>query len=194
MAWSARDDLSGIASYDFSVRRRPYHAGHETRVYVRNDTTTTSANVRLTPGATYFFTAEARDGSGNVAAALEDFVVIPVDDRAMQRRGAWSRHRNSAHFMGTYTQTRARNASLSLADVGFTSLDLIATKCTTCGSVDVFLGHTKVKHIDLHAASTLSKQLLAIYAGDGSRYRRRDVRIVVTSSGKRVLIDGLAVM
>jgi hypothetical protein len=69
-------------------------------------------------------------------------------------------------------------------------LALLATRCPTCGTVQVFWNGTLLKQVSLAAATLEKKQLLAL--GPFPSLQEGTVRIRVSSSGRPVKIDGLA--
>jgi hypothetical protein len=81
-----------------------------------------------------------------------------------------------------------RGASLA-ARVVARRLALVATTCPRCGVVNVLLGRRLLKRIDLHSKATKERQLISI--ASFSAARRDRVEIVIASSGKPVIIEGL---
>lgn len=83
-----------------------------------------------------------------------------------------------------------RGAVLS-AGVVASRIALVYTACDGCGSVDVFLGSTKLARVDTGAASTRARRVATVAVF--TRARSGTVRVVVASSGRPVKIDGLAI-
>jgi hypothetical protein len=71
-----------------------------------------------------------------------------------------------------------------------TSLSLVAWTCPTCGSVDVYVGAAKVGAVSLAKPGAAKRSLLGAIR---LTPRSGTVKIVVTSVGKRVSVDGIAI-
>jgi len=153
---------------------------------------TTATSAVLTggvPGRTYCFQVRARDALGNVSAfTTSRCSAVPLDDRALSGTG-WSRLTSSGFFLGTYSRSLTKGATLSLGTVKTRQIALLAYRCPGCGKVNVYLGSTLVKTVDLN--STTTRKLNVISLASYTSLRTGTVRIVVVSSGKPVLIDGL---
>jgi hypothetical protein len=91
----------------------------------------------------------------------------------------------------TYSTAARKGAALVLRGVQGRRLALLATRCPTCGTVQVFWNGTLLKQVSLAAATLEKKQLLAL--GPFPSLQEGTVRIRVSSSGRPVKIDGLAV-
>lgn len=65
---------------------------------------------------------------------------------------------------------------------------VVATTCATCGSVDVFVGATKIGRISLVSASTVARAIVTLPAGAA---RTGVVKLVSVTAGKSVAIDGV---
>jgi hypothetical protein len=70
-------------------------------------------------------------------------------------------------------------------------ISLIVTKCATCGSIRVYWNGALIKSWSLTSATTLRKQVLN--AASFSTVQSGTLTIVVTSAGKKVILEGLAV-
>jgi hypothetical protein len=68
---------------------------------------------------------------------------------------------------------------------------LLATACSTCGTVRVYWGSTLLKTVSLYSATTVNKKLISVKTFTSARSGTLSIKI--TSSGKRVIIDGVAI-
>jgi hypothetical protein len=68
---------------------------------------------------------------------------------------------------------------------------LLATTCSTCGTVKVYWGSTLLKSIGLHSATTVNRQLISVATFTSAR--SGTLTIKVSSSGKKVIVDGVAI-
>lgn len=188
----AHDDNTGVAS--FQVRERVSADNKSTfgawRI-VRARLTGHRLAVALKPGHTYCFDARARDHAGNVGRfGPKACTAAPADDGALALQGAWKRIVDTAAYRATITRTTTHGAVASM-HVTFRHLELVATKCPSCGSVRVFLGSRLVKSISLKAATTRHRAQLAILSS--SQVRSSTLRIVVTTTARAVPLDGVGI-
>lgn len=117
----------------------------------------------------------------------------PYDDRSLTVHGDWTRARGDAAFYrGTARMTTTKGAELSRASVRATRLALVASRCPTCGAVEVYYGDTLLKRVSLVAPTARDKVVLPI-ASWATPHPEATVRIVAVRSGKPVRIDGLAI-
>lgn len=192
LSWEGSDSASGVA-FDVRHRKGKYSsATFSSYSMYRTGTTSKAAAFTGSPGYLHCFSVRALDGQGNASDWTEDeCTTVPVNDRALSMSGPWSRGAGSGYYLDTYSSTKTLGASLSLGSVKANELLLVATKCVGCGTVDVYLGSTRLKRLSLTSSTTKKKQLIRI--ASFSNLRSGTVRIKVVSSEKRVIIEGLAV-
>jgi hypothetical protein len=193
LSWGASDVPSGIG--DYSVWYDWWKAGGGGRADIRwvRRSTITGATFVATPGRTYCFEAMARDRAGNPAPRWSSrrCFALPLDDRALERHGRWTRRDNiTPYFLDSYAQTKQRGAWARLEVVG-KRFALVATKCPSCGSVVVRWRGRVVKRLSLRATAIRRNQLVPITSL--ARPRRGILRVDVTSAGRTVRIEGVGV-
>jgi hypothetical protein len=186
-------DADGIASYDVRYQRARFDRGFES--WVRPDTwqatKATSRSIAVPRGYEYCFSVRARDMLGNTSAwSPSRCTSRPLDDPSLKASAGWTRATGTSFLDGTISRTTTRGAELTRAEVRAKRIWLVATRCATCGSVDVFVGSTRVGRVDLSADTTRRQQVIALPASTSVRSGKLTIR--VTSSGKRVEIDGIA--
>ena len=190
VAWRASDGETGVATYRVRYRR----AGIGTVFGSRLSWTTTRATSDVFPGApgyTYCFSAQATDVAGNTSAwSAERCSAVPLDDRALTRRGGWARRTGSGYYLATYTVSRTRGAALVRNGIRAKRLALVATRCAGCGTVKVLWNGRLLRTIDLRSATTRKRQLVNV-ARFGS-VRSGTLKIVVASARRPVKIEGVA--
>ena len=123
---------------------------------------------------------------------------MPVDDRGLRRAGPWSEGSGSAFYGGTWVRSSTRGATLTRSVVNTFGLGLVATTCPTCGRVRVMLDGRTVTSIDLSSPTRVDRAYFPIWLGYDGEGDLDDpvsgiVKIVVTSTDRKVIIDGLAV-
>jgi hypothetical protein len=187
--FSASDALNGIGSYTLLYRRAAYNGsfGAATAVAV-----TMPRAIAVARGYTYCFSVRATDRAGNVSATTaEQCTVVPMDDRSLARSSAFSPITGSAYYASTAMRTTSKSATL--ARTGVTSakqLFLVVTTCSTCGTLDVLVGSSRVASVNLRSATTVNKKVIAL---PSFSTRSGTVTLRVTSTGKTVIVDGLGV-
>lgn len=140
---------------------------------------------------THTFTVAAVDADGDVDPTPATATwTVPRDDRALTGGKAWQRKRGAGAYDGTYSQATARGATLSVRVEDATGLALVVARGRAHGKVAVYLGKARIATVDLGGTSR-QRQLVPLRALDAPRSGR--VRIVVTSHGRPVRVDGLAV-
>lgn len=190
VAWGATDTGgSGISTFDVFVRKARYSGSFDALRTWRNDTAATSAAVTGTVGYTYCFRSAATDVAGNVGATgTERCTAIPMDDANLAHSAGWGSTTNAVFYLGTRSHTFTAGRTLSLNGSIAKRISIIVTTCSTCGTVDVYVGSTRLKRVSLFSTSTKHRRFITISASAPSG----QVRIVDVVSGKLVGFDGLA--
>ena len=114
----------------------------------------------------------------------------PIDDRSLTRSSGWTRVAGNQFYLATVTRSSAHGAALSRTGVQTRQLFLVATTCSTCGSVDIYLGSRRVQTVSLVSSRT---RYSAVIAGPRlTGVLTGTLRIVIRSTGHRVDVDGVA--
>jgi hypothetical protein len=194
--WTGTDPHAGILSYDIRFRRAKYTSGFGsyTNPPWRANTTATSANFTGAPGDTYCFDVRARDRVGNLSTYSPDkCTAIPVNNTTFSHTSSWQKRTGSGYYLGTYSYNAGhQGAYMKLTNVVGKRFALIATKCSGCGTVQVYRGSTLLKTISLNASSTLKKQVIPVTTFS-SVQPAATFKIRISSSGDPVRIEGFGV-
>jgi hypothetical protein len=190
--YSAKD-AGGVASYDVRYRRSSLASGYG--AYVRpaawQATSATSLKPAVAAGHEYCFSVRARDRAGNLSAWSADHcTAVPLDDRALAISKGWTRSTGKAYLHHTVTTTSTKGAELTLAGVSARRVLVYASTCSSCGKVEVKIGKTVIGHLNLRSAKANASVLLSLPLS--SAIRKGVLSIVVTTKGKPVKIDGVA--
>lgn len=192
LTWSAMSVTGAVSSYDVRYRRAPWNGGFGSYTTWQIGTAATNATFGGAAGSTYCFSVRAHDSVGSASAwTVETCTAIPLDDRSLSRSGSWGAGTGAAYYKGTYLRSASAGAQLVRTGVVAKRIAIVATTCPTCGTVSVYWGSTLLRTISLHSASTIDRQLLT--AGTFGSVRTGTLTIRIYSSGKQVLIDGLAI-
>jgi hypothetical protein len=68
---------------------------------------------------------------------------------------------------------------------------ILATTCSTCGSVQVYWGSTLLRTISLRSTVTVNKKLITVTTFTSARTGTLTIKL--STSGRKVLIDGVAI-
>jgi hypothetical protein len=193
LSWGATDALSGVGNVD--VRYDTWNAAGDRRNNVAwlTDTKVSGAALVGGLGRTYCLSARSEDRARNLAVrwSRRRCVAVPLDDRALERKGAWKRRVGSpGYFLESFLGTRERGAWIRKS-VAAKSLVLLATRCPRCGSVAIRWRGRVIDRVNLHARSSTRSARIPIASFPG--LRRGTVRVEVTSSNELIRIDGLGV-
>ncbi|CAB4930935.1 unannotated protein [freshwater metagenome] len=201
VSWTATDPVvtddrtSGVEYTYVIVRSQPASGGTFT-TYSPWKSNSTARTGRFTgsPGTRYCFSTQARDNNLNTSAwSAEKCTTIPVDERALTRSSstAWTRTTSSGWIASTASTTTRKGASLTTASSATVrQIGIVAWRCRTCGTVDLYIGTSKVGTLNLYKAGTATRSLLTLTRFKANKTGKVSVR--VTTSGKLVKIDALA--
>lgn len=182
---------SSVTSFDVRYRVAAATTGFGPLVVpVRWQVTTARSTTTLgAPGSTYCFSVRARDARPNLSAwSVDRCTAVPFDDRSLAASPGWTRASSTAYYGNSYSSTTQYGATLSRSGLQSSRLALVATRCSSCGAVAVYVGSSLLAKVDLHATTTTRKVVI-----DLPRFtlRTTSVTLKVISSGKTVQVDGL---
>jgi hypothetical protein len=190
--WSSSKGTAAVASYDVRVRRAAWNGSFGGYVLWLSAKAASSATFAALPGSTYCFSVRARDTLGLVSPWTPDTcTAVPLDDRSLARAGSWIAGTSSAYYRSTFVRSATYGARLVRTGVVAKQITLVATTCPTCGTLQVYWGSTLLKSISLRSSTIVYKKLITVTTFTTAR--SGTLTIKVTSSGKRVIVDGLAI-
>jgi hypothetical protein len=186
--WRALDSWSDVAGAKVQVRATKWNGRPGARRLVPH--AANSATLTGRPGTSYCFRVAATDTVGNTGAwSPIKCRVLPVDDRAARRSGAWQLSRSSGAWRGTLSTSSRRGAALTLRGSLGRRFLLVARTAPGAGKVSVRVGG-RTRVLDLAAPRRRTK----VFKVAGFP-RIEDRTIVVRVVGRRpVSIDGVFVM
>jgi hypothetical protein len=190
ISWSGGDGASGTAGYDVQYRSAGYDGVFGPPMLWQSATTATSASFTGSPGSTYCFSTRALDAVGNLSPwSAESCTALPLTNTSLTHSTGWSKRTGSGYYLKSYSVSSRQGASLTRRGVLTRRIAVVVTKCPTCGTLGVYWNGTLLKKLSLAASATRKKQLITV-AGWASR-RGGTVKLVVLSSGRPVLVEGL---
>jgi predicted GH43/DUF377 family glycosyl hydrolase len=190
LTWTAADAESGISRYVLTYRSAPLGGTFGAPVLIASGAGT-SMTYPLTQGTTYCFTVIATNGAGLTASSPERCTALPMHSVGLTAKGFWAKKTKSGHYLSRYRVAKVKGATLLRTGVTVKRLGIIATRGTGMGTVTVYIGTTKLKTINLAATSTKRRQVISV--ANFTKVRKGTIRIVVATSGKPVIIEGLAI-
>ena len=192
LGWAATPGTFPVASWDVRYRRAAWKGNFGALATWRSATTAASASFPASPGYTYCYSVRARDTLGATSGwTAETCTAVPLDDRSLARSGRWTAGTGSAYYRSTYVKSTTKGAKLVRTGVVARRIAILVTTCSTCGSVRVYWGSTLLRTISLRSATTVTRKLITVTTF--SKARSGTLTIKVYSSGKKVIIDGVAI-
>jgi hypothetical protein len=193
LTWQGTDaEGSGIDHYDIQRRVAAYNTGFGPwATYATEPSgTSTMTATGLAHGHTYCYRIRAVDVAGNVGSwSAGRCTAVPLDDRALTATSGWTRGSGTSFWNGTITTGTAKGRALSLAGAQLDRAGIVATRCSSCGTVGVYVGTTRVGKLDLAG----TKRYRTLFVLPAFTYRKGTVTLKVLSNGRSVQIDGLAI-
>jgi hypothetical protein len=154
-------------------------------------TTTSLDYPSLVPGATYCFSARARDTYGNVSTwSAPRCTSRALDDRSLRVGTGWAAKTSAGYYFNTLLAGSKTGVVLTRPSAQVARIALVATRCPTCGIVGVYVDSTLVGTVNLAASTTLRQQVIPLRP---FALRTGTVVVKVLSSGKLVQVDGLGI-
>ncbi|MFN8629959.1 MAG: fibronectin type III domain-containing protein [Chloroflexota bacterium] len=192
LAWAAAPGTFSVASYNVRYRRQAWNVTSFSAPVSLPSTASTSTTFAPSAGVQYCFSVQAVDDHGNAGPwSGEKCTTTPLDDRSLARKGSWGTGTGSSYYRGTWLRSTALGASSYRTLVKAKRLVLVASTCSTCGTVKVYLGSTLLKTISLKSTTAVSKRAFVI--ATWSTVHSGTVTLKLSTSGRKVLIDGLGV-
>jgi hypothetical protein len=192
VTWTATAGSGAVVSYDVRYRKAPWNAGFGALTTWLAATPLKTKAFTIAAGNTYCFSARAKDANAVSSAwTAETCTGSPLDDRSLARTGTWTLGASASDYRGTNVRSTVKNAALTRTTVSAKRLAIIATTCATCGTINVYWGATLIKSLNLHSTTTVHKVVLAVTTF--AAVQTGTLKITVTSTGKPVIIDGLAI-
>ena len=191
--WSG-SDTSGVVNYDVQESAAPWNGVFGAWAPWKSVTTALSAPMIGPYGRTYCFRARATDRAGNVSAwTTSRCTARPLRASSLVYSAHWVSQNSPLYFAGAATHTSTKGAAATRTSVQARHLWLVVTKCPTCGTVQVRFNNVVTANVNLHSATALHQQLVAVAAFP--TVRSGTVTLIDTSpTGEPVVIEGLAAL
>ena len=189
--WGGSDNGGPVDSYDVWYRSAPWNGAFGGYTHWLSGTTATTATLPGSAGRTYCFLARAHAGLRVSAWTAETCTAVPLDDRSLTRSRGWTRITGAGYYRSTAVRTATFGRTLTRTGVVAKRVALVASTCPTCGSVRVYWNGVRVKTISLRASTSRNRVLLG--ALSFSSVRTGTLKLVVSTSSRRVTVDGVVI-
>jgi len=172
------------------VRWAAWNGGGFSAWHSVGSTSGSSLPWRVSAGYTYCFQVQSTDFAGNTSAwSNQSCTMRALDDRSLALHTGWTRKTDSRFYNGTYTQATSSSRSLTRTSAVTDRLGIVATQCSRCGAVRVYIGSTYLGTINAAASSTHWHSVLML-----GRFSARGGTVTLkTTSAKLVQIDGIVI-
>ncbi|HEX5615799.1 MAG TPA: hypothetical protein VFZ83_11665 [Acidimicrobiia bacterium] len=190
-AWTAFDP-TGVQSYDVQTRALRWTGSTSSWSNWKSAVAAESSAYQGLRGRTHCFKVRARDGYGNLSGySAQKCSALPLASYDLKYSSGWTRYSISSAYAGAAHGTTTKGARMTRDLIRGERLYLVATKCSTCGSVSVAWNGTVFKTINLTASTTQRKQVIGLKAFTSAQ--SGTITVTTLSQGKWVFIEGLAV-
>lgn len=192
VGWQATDVIGPVMSYRVRVRSAlPNGPFGDPATWLASTSFQFATYAGDFTGRTYCFTVRAKDLAANTSSySAERCSAQPLDERELTRSTGWVNQAIPAAYRGTARTATAAGEKLVSDTVLVRRVALVATTAPGAGSVDVYLGATKLGSVSLASATTKRRQVIPL-ATLPSRTTGK-IRIVTTTADP-VTIEGLGI-
>lgn len=188
VTWGGTDRLSNVTTGSIRMRSAAFNGTFSGYSYPLLNKASKTLPITGTPGRTYCFSSQAKDAVDNLGAwSAEQCTTVPVDDRALTRKG-FKKAGSSAAYLGTLLKTKKKGAVLKLANVKASRIAVIVAKAPRAGKIKVTFAGQNLGTWSLKG--TGSKKLVATKSFGTPKAGTLVIK-VVSSTGKVVRIDGV---
>ena len=161
--WSGTDN-AGISSYQ--LQRAVKVPGTWLGTFTNWGAPITPTSVTMTgarPGYAYCFHVQSIDTSGNLSPwTTSRCTTVPLDERSLVRRGAWTASTSAGAFMHTLLTSRSAGATASLAQVRGSAIAIVFRKSPGGGTFGVYSGTRRIGGVNTAATRTIQQSVLRI--------------------------------
>lgn len=202
--WSATDDF-GVAQSGIDLYYQRYSmAGSEPAGDIGRDFSPAEPTVNVeipiptTPGWTFcaqIWATDEDDLTGYSQYNDTPCIAAPLDDTALSTSNGWSRQKKTGYYLSTLSRSTKKGAVIALNDASRgTQVAIVATKCPSCGKVDVRVGDEPAVRVNLASSATRRSRIIQVFSSDGLDVFFPTIEIEVVTNDKPVMIEGLGIL
>jgi photosystem II stability/assembly factor-like uncharacterized protein len=186
-SWTGQDALSGIDSYTLETRAN--NGAWQARAPTAG---TGPATVSGSLGQTLCMRVTARDEADNTTTSSARCTSIPYNNTQLTHSRGWTKKTGAGYYQNTYSTTTKKGASLKKTLDDVDKIALVVTKCRGCGTLAVYWRNARIATVRLAATTTRKKRIIQV--ADFSSPEDGVLRLVVTTSGRPLRVEGLGVL
>lgn len=191
VSWAAADTESGVRSVQVQVRQTAFNGDWSPWVTTTSHVATGSLPVTMSAGRDHCIRVRALDWAGNASAWTSPGCSARLlDDRALTTSRGWTRSTGSAFWNSTSTAGSSLGRTLTLGGVRSTRIALLATRCPSCGTLEVRIGSTRIARVNLTSTTTRHRQLVTL---PPFALRGGTLVLTVMTSSRQVRVDGIGI-
>jgi hypothetical protein len=144
-------------------------------------------------GQTNCFKSQASDAAGNKGPIVVACTSLPLTSKSLAfSSGHWKTTKTTRAFGGQYVGSKVKGATFTRTLIRGTRIALVVTKCKGCGTVDIYWNNRRIKsNVNLNDTKSVYKSVIEV--AKFARPTAGTLKVVVTSSNKNVLIEGVGV-
>ncbi|GAC1380554.1 MAG: hypothetical protein NVSMB48_06850 [Marmoricola sp.] len=177
-------------TYDVAYKATAWNGSWGRLTTLVSGTSQTTTSLPLHPGTEYCVVVRSHDAQGYISRwSSPRCTTAPVDDRTFSARTAgWAHTSVPGAYRGTVSRTGRAGAELEVYNATSTQLGLVVGTCSTCGTVQIWLGRTLWRTISTRS-SGVHYQHLAL----PGTFSLRKTSITIRVASGLVIFDGLGV-
>jgi hypothetical protein len=189
--WWSGSGPAGVDHYSVQHRDAPWNGAFGSWSTWLGATPKTAAVFGATYGRSYCFRVQAVDRTGSVSGySAARCTTVPMRAALFATSTGWTRVSDKTMLSGRGITTTLAGATATRTKIRGSSLALIATRCSTCGTLDVLWNGTRIASVDLRAPTTAARSVIALTSF--ATPQTGTLTFVATSSGSPVTIEGVA--
>ena len=182
--------------FDLRYRRAAYNGTFQTVPTEIDGISASSFQFTGLAGSTYCFSVRSYDPYSHTTGAwtAETCTAVPLDDRSLTKSSGWLAKTDvtpSRYYNNTYAYTTTLNKYVTRTLVQARRIAIVATTCSTCGSIKVYWNSKLIKTVSLKTTATVYHKVILV--ATFSSVQKGTLKLVVSTSGKRIYLDGVAI-
>ena len=193
VTWSAaKDSTSGVKSVALLPSSQTQTSRWVNGAAIAVSRTATTKTINGKAGTTYCFKVKVVDNAGNARVSSPACAAVPIDGAKLTHSKGWTKPAGKAYYLGSVSKTSKIGATLVKKNVRARSLGIVASKCSTCGSVVVLWNGKQVgKSISLKGRGNR----VPIHVGTVARAGKTSTGTLTikATTRKAVMVDAVAV-
>ncbi len=180
-------------SFDLRYRRAAYNGTFQTVPTEIDGVVSSRFQFTGLAGSTYCFSVRSYDPYHHTTGrwSAETCTAIPLDDRSLGLSTGWSKRTGTAYYNNTYAYAKTLYAYATRTLVQARRIALVATTCSSCGTIRVYWNGRLINTVSLKSTTTVYRKVILL--DTFSVVQKGTLKLVVATSGKNIYLDGVAI-